>query len=50
MNIYTRKQTWKIGLSITALIIIFTSLWYTNQIVSKIANEERVKDLQMNYL
>lgn len=43
MNIYTRKQTWKIGLSITALIIIFTSLWYTNQIVSKIANEERVK-------
>lgn len=43
MNIYTRKQTWKIGLSIAALLIIFTSLWYTNQIVDEISDEERTK-------
>lgn len=43
MNIYTRKQTWKLGLSITALLIIFTSLWYTNQIVDEISDEERTK-------
>lgn len=43
MNLYTKKQKWKIGLFITALVIVFASLWYTNSLVSKIAKEERNK-------
>jgi two-component system, sporulation sensor kinase D len=43
MNIYTRKQQWKVFLSIIALLIVFTSLWYTNQIVNEISEEERTK-------
>jgi len=43
MNIYTRKQQWKVFLSIVALLIVFTSLWYTNQIVNEISEDERTK-------
>lgn len=43
MNIYSKKQQWKVLLFITALIIIFTSLWYTNSLVKKIADDERTK-------
>ena len=43
MNIYSTKQKWKIGLFVTAVIIVGVSLWYTNTLVSKIAQEERRK-------
>lgn len=43
MNIYTRKQQWKIVLFVIAIIIIIVSLWYTNSLVKKIADEERTK-------
>ena len=43
MNIYTKKQRWKWVLFIIALLIIFTSLWYTNSLVKRIAEEERAK-------
>ncbi len=43
MNIYSKKQRWKWLLFIVALLIIFTSLWYTNSLVKGIAEEERAK-------
>jgi len=43
MNIYSRKQQWKWILLVVALIIVFTSLWYTNKLVKRIADDERVK-------
>lgn len=43
MSIYSKKQQWKIWLFFAALLIITVSLWYTNRLVSKIAQEERVK-------
>ena len=43
MNIYSQKQQWKLLLAGTAVIIIITSLWYTNIVVQKIATEERKK-------
>jgi two-component system, sporulation sensor kinase D len=43
MNIYSRKQQWKWILFIVAILIIFTSLWYTNKLVNSIARDERTK-------
>src|SRR5437868_3852587 len=43
MNIYSKKQRWKWVLFILALIIIFTSLWYTNSLVKRIAEDEKAK-------
>lgn len=43
MNIYSKKQRWKWLLFIVALCIVFTSLWYTNNLVRRIANDERAK-------
>jgi two-component system, sporulation sensor kinase D len=43
MNIYSKKQRWKLVLTITALVIASLSLWYTNILVKKIAAEEREK-------
>jgi signal transduction histidine kinase len=43
MNIYQRKQQWKIVLFATAVVIVIASLWYTNRLVRKIADEEREK-------
>ncbi|MGD1846431.1 MAG: sensor histidine kinase [Salibacteraceae bacterium] len=43
MNIYSKKQLWKRILVIVALIIVGVSLWYTNGLVQKIAEEERQK-------
>ncbi len=43
MNIYTRKQRWKLTLLIAALLIGIGSLWYTNQLVQKLATEEKKK-------
>jgi hypothetical protein len=43
MNIYTRKVLWKRLLFLLAVIIVGISLWYTNILVKKIADEERNK-------
>jgi nitrogen-specific signal transduction histidine kinase len=43
MNIYSKKQRWKLILSVCALLIGSISLWYTNGLVKKIAQEEREK-------
>lgn len=41
MNIYSRKQRWKWLLLIAAVLIVLVSLWYTSQLVSKIAESEK---------
>src|ERR1035437_6131275 len=43
MNIYSKKQRWKLWLFMTAIVIVGASLWYTNILVNKIAHEERKK-------
>ena len=43
MNIYSKKQQWKLWLLATAVIIVGASLWYTNILVNKIAQDERKK-------
>lgn len=43
MNIYSQKQKWKWLLFAVAILIVFTSLWYTNNLVRSIANDERAK-------
>ena len=43
MNIYRRKQRWKLILLGVAAAIVAASLWYTDTIVKKIAVEERQK-------
>lgn len=43
MNIYTRKQRWKLILLGIAAVIVLASLWFTNQLVRKIAEDERQK-------
>jgi signal transduction histidine kinase len=43
MNIYRRKQQWKWLLAAAAFIIVICSLWYTNNLVKRIAEDERRK-------
>jgi signal transduction histidine kinase len=43
MNIYSKKQQWKWALFIVAIVIVFTSLWYTNNLVNRIADDEQKK-------
>jgi two-component sensor histidine kinase len=43
VNIYSRKQQWKLWLVVAAVLIVGASLWYANVLVNKIAKEERVK-------
>ena len=43
MDIYQRKSGIKIALFIAAILIAAGSLWYTNQLAAKIANEEENK-------
>lgn len=43
MSIYSQKQTWKLWLFSAAIIIVSLSLWYTNTLVSKMADDERKK-------
>lgn len=43
MNIYSKKQQWKLWLVVAAVLIVGTSLWYANLLVNKIAKEERIK-------
>lgn len=41
MNIYTRKQRWKLFLLIAAILIGISSLFYTNKLAGELAGEER---------
>ncbi len=43
MNIYSKKIIWKLFLLGCAIAIGVGSLWYTNKLVKKLANEERKK-------
>jgi two-component sensor histidine kinase len=43
VNIYSKKQRWKLLLVIIALIIGIGSLYYTNQLVQRLAVQERHK-------
>ena len=43
MNIYSKKQRWKWLLFVIAILIIISSLWYTNSLVKRIAEDERAK-------
>src|SRR5215831_10184844 len=43
MNIYEQKNRWKMILLITLLLIIITSVLYTNYLAHKLAREERKK-------
>ena len=41
MNIYTRKQRWKFALLVAAMAIGIASLWYTNNLVDKLSEQEK---------
>lgn len=41
LNIYTKKRRWKFFLFTLAVIIVTASLWYTNSLVRKFAQDER---------
>lgn len=43
MSIYSKKQQWKLWLFFLAIVIVGVSLWYTNTLVNKIAQDERKK-------
>jgi hypothetical protein len=43
MNIYRKKIIWKMFLLLCAFLIGVGSLWYTNELVRKLANEEKKK-------
>ena len=46
MDLYSKKQRWKIGLLILALVTIGVSLFVSNDMVSKIASKEKNKAKQ----
>lgn len=41
--IYRRKRQWKVWLFLVALVIVAASLWYSNVLVRKIAQDERAR-------
>src|SRR5690606_40506680 len=41
MNLYSNKQKWKIALLVVALLLVGVSLFVSNQIVSKVGEQER---------
>jgi len=41
LNIYSKKQRWKLLIFIAAITIGILSLWFTNKLVKKLSNEER---------
>ena len=43
MSIYSQKQTWKLILFISAMMIVGASFWYTNTLVQEIAEDEKSK-------
>jgi len=46
MNLYHKKQRWKIVLVLFATILVGFSLWYSNQIVNKVAQKEKERVTQ----
>jgi len=46
MNLYSKKQRWKIGLLSIALILIALSLYFSNSIVQKVSTRERYRVTQ----
>lgn len=46
MNLYSNKQKWKIALLIVALLLVGVSLFVSNQIVSKVGEQERQRAKQ----
>ena len=40
MNLYHKKQRWKIVLLIVAILLVAVSLWFSNRIVKKVAGHE----------
>jgi signal transduction histidine kinase len=43
VNIYDKKQRWKLILAAFAMLIVGASLWYTGMLVKRIADEEKQK-------
>jgi hypothetical protein len=43
VDLYSRKQRWKLVLALIAMAIVGASLWYSNRIVDKVREEERKK-------
>jgi two-component sensor histidine kinase len=43
MNIYVKKQRWKWLLFVIAIIIVFTSVWYTTTLARAIGSDEKQK-------
>ncbi|MCB0793445.1 MAG: HAMP domain-containing histidine kinase [Flavobacteriales bacterium] len=43
MDLYSRKQRWKLVLALCALSIVMASLWYSKRIVDQVREEERTK-------
>lgn len=43
MNVYTKQQAWKFGLTFVAILIFILSIFYSNLIVKRIVKEERKK-------
>lgn len=43
MDLYSRKQRWKLVLALVAMVIVGVSLWYSNRMVNKVRDEERQK-------
>ncbi len=43
MNIYRRKQVWKLSLFVAAILIVAISLIYTSRLVKRISDDERSK-------
>ena len=41
MNIYTRKQRWKMALLLVAVSIGVASMWYTNDLVKQLSEQEK---------
>jgi len=41
VNIYTRKQRWKLALLAVAMFIGVASLWYTNNLVDQLSEQEK---------
>ena len=43
MDLYSRKQRWKLVLAAVALLLVGASLWYSNRMVERVRAEERRK-------
>ncbi len=46
MNLYHKKQRWKISLALLAILLVLASLWFSNSIVKKVAFKEKERVTQ----